>query len=391
MTASHTSTAAVVVAGGAGTRFGGEPKQFRRLAGKPLLVWSLETLASHPEIDRVQLVLPSENLGPWPAAPSVKARSPVAGGATRQASVRQGLEALAGDPPARVLIHDAARPLVSRALIGRVLAALDRAPAVIPALPVRDTLKRAEGARVAGTLDRHGLFGAQTPQGFAFDAILDAHRRFAGEEMTDDAALAEAAGLPVHLVEGEMRNIKITTPGDLEIAEALVTRAAGPEISVSGQGFDVHRLVPGDGVWLCGIKIPAPFALLGHSDADCALHALTDAVLGAIGAGDIGMHFPPSDERWRGASSDQFLSRALALAGAAGARLVHADITIICERPKIAPHREAMRARVAEITRLPVARVSIKATTTEGLGFAGRGEGIAAQAVATVRISASGA
>jgi 2-C-methyl-D-erythritol 4-phosphate cytidylyltransferase/2-C-methyl-D-erythritol 2,4-cyclodiphosphate synthase len=388
MTAPHPKTAAVIVAGGLGLRAGGDlPKQFRPLRGRPLLEWSLSAFADHPAISAIVLVLPQGNAAGWTAPRgSWKLLAAVEGGAARQASVRNGLEALEAHRPDRVLIHDAARPLLSPALIGRVLAALDTAPAAIPALKVRDTLKRVDGTRIAGTVDRTGLYGAQTPQGFHFAPILAAHRHFARQAMTDDAAIAEAAGLPVALVAGEPRNIKITQAEDFTLAEALMQGQAGAtaSITVTGQGFDVHRLVPGDGVWLCGVKIPAPFSLLGHSDADCGLHALTDAVLGAIGAGDIGVHFPPSDARWRGAASDQFLAHALELVRAAGGTLAHVDVTLICERPRIAPHREAMRARLAEITGLALPRVSVKATTTEGLGFAGRGEGIAAQAIATV-------
>jgi 2-C-methyl-D-erythritol 4-phosphate cytidylyltransferase/2-C-methyl-D-erythritol 2,4-cyclodiphosphate synthase len=393
MTAAHPKTFALIVAGGLGVRVGGDlPKQFRLLGGRPLLESSLSAFADHPAISAIALVLPPGHAGWWtPPRASSKLLPTVKGGAARQDSVRNGLEALASGGPDRVLIHDAARPFLSAVLIDRVLSALDDAPAAIPALKVRDTLKRADATRILGTVDRTGLYGAQTPQGFHFAPILAAHRRFAGHDMTDDSAIAEAAGLPVALIAGELRNIKITEPEDFALAEALMhrTQSAPPALSITGQGFDVHRLVPGDGLWLCGVKIPAPFSLLGHSDADCGLHALTDAILGAIGAGDIGLHFPPSDARWKGAASGQFLARAVDLVRATGGALAHVDVTLICERPRIAPHREAMRARLAEITGLALPRVSVKATTTEGLGFAGRGEGIAAQALATVLLPAS--
>lgn len=390
MTALHT---ALIVAAGKGIRAGGgAPKQYQPLGGRPLVIWSLKAFLGHPAIGHVLVAIAPEDEALYLAAadavgPSAKLLPPVEGGATRQASVLAGLEALAAVGPATVLIHDAARPFVSADLIGRVLGALDGSPGVLPVIPVADTLKRGKaGGAVEATVPRDGLWRAQTPQGFAFDAILAAHRRFADRAFTDDAAIAEAADLAVRLVEGDARNLKITEPEDFALAEALMQMNRPSEITVTGQGFDVHRLIPGDGVWLCGVKIPGPYALLGHSDADCGLHAITDAVLGAIGAGDIGTHFPPSDERWKGAASDQFLIRTLELARAAGGRLVHVDVTIICERPKISPHREAMRARLAEITGLPAARVSVKATTTEELGFTGRREGIAAQAVATVAI-----
>jgi 2-C-methyl-D-erythritol 4-phosphate cytidylyltransferase / 2-C-methyl-D-erythritol 2,4-cyclodiphosphate synthase len=284
-----------------------------------------------------------------------------------------------------VLIHDGARPLVSAAVIDRALAALDGAPGAIVAMPVSDTLKRANGAlHVSDTVDRTALWRAQTPQAFRFADILAAHRG-AAAGATDDAMLFERAGLAVQLVEGEEENLKITTADDLARAERLLLSRLG-DVRV-GQGFDVHRFAAdGDGVWLCGIKVPHDRALEGHSDADVALHALTDAVLGAIGDGDIGQHFPPSDLRWKGTPSDRFLRHAAELVTARGGIVAHADVTIICERPKVGPHRAAMVARIAEILRVDASRVSVKATTTEKLGFTGRGEGIAAQAAATVRL-----
>jgi 2-C-methyl-D-erythritol 4-phosphate cytidylyltransferase/2-C-methyl-D-erythritol 2,4-cyclodiphosphate synthase len=307
-----------------------------------------------------------------------------AGGATRQESVRLGLEALADYHPDHVLIHDGARPFPDPQVVDRVVDTLGRAQAAIPCLPLRDTIKRAEGDEIRETIDRSTLWRAQTPQGFHFDAILAAHRAAIGRNLSDDAAVAEAAGLVPLMVEGSEENLKVTTPEDLSAAERLIAARQG-DIRV-GQGFDVHPFAPGDHLWICGVKIPHGMALAGHSDADVGLHALTDAVLGAIGAGDIGVHFPPSDPRWRGAASDQFLRHAAELARARGGTVAAVDVTIICERPKISPHRAAMIERIAAILGIAPDRVSVKATTTEKLGFTGRAEGIAAQAVATIRL-----
>jgi 2-C-methyl-D-erythritol 4-phosphate cytidylyltransferase/2-C-methyl-D-erythritol 2,4-cyclodiphosphate synthase len=309
---------------------------------------------------------------------------PVAGGPTRQESVRLGLEALAEYCPHRVLIHDGARPFPDQRLVNRVIDGLDKAAAAIPCLPLRDTIKRGEGGTIRETIDRSALWRAQTPQGFHFDAILAAHRAATGRELTDDAAVAEAAGLAPLIVDGSEDNMKVTTPEDLAAAERLIAARRG-DIRV-GQGFDVHPFAPGDHLWICGVRVQHGMSLAGHSDADVGLHALTDAVLGAIGAGDIGMHFPPSDPRWRGASSDQFLSHAADLVRARGGAIAAVDVTIICERPKIAPYRAAMVERIAAILGITPDRVSVKATTTEKLGFTGRAEGMAAQAVATVRL-----
>jgi 2-C-methyl-D-erythritol 4-phosphate cytidylyltransferase/2-C-methyl-D-erythritol 2,4-cyclodiphosphate synthase len=309
---------------------------------------------------------------------------PVAGGSKRQDSVRLGLESLEGLNPSLVLVHDGARPFLDPGLVDRVLAALDQAPAAIPALKVIDTVKRGEGGVIAATVDRANLWRAQTPQGFRYKEILKAHRGVIGEDLPDDAAVAERAGMAVRLIEGSEDNIKVTTPEDLARASRILAGRLG-DIR-TGQGFDVHAFGPGDHVWLCGIKVPHGQSLVGHSDADAGLHALTDAILGALGAGDIGVHFPPSDEKWRGAPSHKFLRHAADLVKQAGGIIGHVDITLICERPKIGPHREAMVKRVAEILELDEKRVSVKATTTEQLGFTGRGEGLAAQAVATLRL-----
>jgi len=377
-----TRVAALVVAAGRGTRLGGElPKQYQMLASASLLGHSLSLCAAHPRVDDVRAVIHPDDIARYgEAASGLALHAPVAGGATRQESVRLGLEALSADPPDLVLIHDAARPLTPPCLLDRVIDALALHDGAVPALALADTLKRGQDGRVIATVPRDGLFRVQTPQGFRFPMILDAHRRLAGAELTDDAAVAEAAGLTVALVPGDEEAFKVTTSDDLARA-----RRSLAETRV-GTGFDVHRFGPGDHVWLCGLRLPHERGLLGHSDADVGLHALTDALLGAIGAGDIGQHFPPSDPRWRGAESSRFLAHAAGLVRARGGRILHVDVTLICERPKIGPHREAMRARVAEILGLAADRVSIKATTTEQLGFTGRGEGIAAQAVATVSL-----
>lgn len=374
---------ALIVAAGRGVRFGGErPKQYAALAGRPVLRRAIEAFHRHPAVAGVTAVIGPEDRALYDeAVAGLDLPEPVIGGASRQESVRLGLEALARSAPETVLIHDGVRPLVAPALIDRVCAGLGAHAAVLPALPVTDTLKRAEDGRVTGTVARAGLYRAQTPQGFRFDAILAAHRAARdGAELTDDAAVAEAAGIPVGLADGDERNLKITSADDLSRAAALLTGALLPR---TGIGFDVHRFGPGRELRLCGVRVPHDGGLIGHSDADVGLHALTDALLGALAAGDIGRHFPPDDPTWRGADSALFLTRARDLVAAAGGVIAHVDVTLICERPKIGPHREAMAARVAEILGLPQRRVGVKATTTEGLGFAGRGEGIAAQAVAT--------
>jgi 2-C-methyl-D-erythritol 4-phosphate cytidylyltransferase/2-C-methyl-D-erythritol 2,4-cyclodiphosphate synthase len=372
---------ALILAAGSGTRFGGSrPKQFVELGGVPLVVHAMRCLAGHPRVGRVLLVGAAESLSAL--FPDFPKAGLVPGGATRQDSARAGLEALAADPPDAVLIHDAARPLVPARVIDAVCDALaEGAEAVLPGLPVTDTLKRAEAAVVTGTVPREGLWRVQTPQGFRFPAILAAHRAAAGQSLTDDGAVAEAAGMTVRLVPGSEENLKVTTPDDLARAEALLSARLTPRV---GTGFDVHRFVPDRRLILCGIHVPHPFGLAGHSDADVGIHALCDAIYGALAEGDIGTQFPPSDSAWKDADSALFLKHAADRVAARGGRIVHADVTLICERPKIAPHATAMRERLAAIMGVDTGAVSVKATTTERLGFTGRGEGIAAQAAATV-------
>ena len=376
---------ALIVAAGHGARAGeGLPKQYRRIGGVPILRRSVAAFANHPAVDAVQVVISPEHRPLYDdATRGIALRAPTDGGDTRQASVLRGLEALADDPPKLVLIHDAARPLIGADTITAVIDALATADGALPVLAASDTLKRITAERVDATLPRDGIGLAQTPQGFHFEKILRAHRAARDTTFTDDASIAEHAGLNVRAVPGSRLNFKLTTPEDFLMAEALLAGAGSVR---TGLGFDVHRFGPGDHVWLCGIRVPHMQGLIGHSDADVGLHALTDALLGAAALGDIGQHFPPTDERWRGAPSHIFLTHAAKLIADAGGRIDHVDITLICERPKAAPHREAMVARIAELLSLDRTRVSVKATTTEGLGFTGRGEGIAAQAVASVRM-----
>jgi 2-C-methyl-D-erythritol 4-phosphate cytidylyltransferase / 2-C-methyl-D-erythritol 2,4-cyclodiphosphate synthase len=380
------SCIALVVAAGRGTRLGAPlPKQYLPLGGVPVLRHGLRTLLAHPAIASVRVIIhPDDRVHYDAAAGGLDLMAPVDGGAQRQDSVRNGLESLAGEAPDLVLIHDGARPFLDHGVIDRVLAGLESHQGAIAALPVQDTVKRGNGVRIVATIDRSALWRAQTPQGFHYRPILDAHRAAAGAELSDDAAVAERAGIAVALVEGSEDNFKVTTMDDLARAERHLAARNG-DIR-TGQGFDVHVFGPGDHVWLCGVAVPHAQGLVGHSDADVGLHALTDAMLGAIGAGDIGMHFPPSEPQWRGAPSHRFLRHAAGLVAAAGGSIAHVDVTIICERPQVGPHRAAMTARIAEILALAPTRVNVKATTTEGLGFTGRGEGIAAQAVATIRL-----
>lgn len=374
--------AALIVAAGRGQRFGGSgPKQYAPLKGEPLLRRTLKAFRAHPGIGVIAVAIHPDDQALFQAAAAGLPRiTPVSGGATRQESVRLGLEALAAETPDLVLIHDGARPLVGARLIDRVIGGLASADGVLPAVPVIDTLKRVEGAVIVTTVARENLVRAQTPQGFRFSAILAAHRSHAGEALTDDASVMERAGHTVITVPGDEANIKVTTMDDLARVTAMLCE------SRTGSGFDVHRFAAGDAVMLCGVRVPHSHGLAGHSDADVALHAATDAILGAIGAGDIGLHFPPSDPQWRGAASHRFLRHAHELLTARGGTLVHLDVTIICERPKVGPHRDAMITEMAKILGVGRDRISVKATTTEGLGFTGRQEGIAAQALATVRL-----
>lgn len=389
-----TRVSALIVAAGRGSRAGENgPKQYALLGGQPMLSRTIRAFTDHPRVSDVRVVIHADDLPKYEAAIAslgICPGAPIIGGATRQASVRAGLDALAQEPPDVVLIHDAARPLVDGGLIGRVIAALDRADAALPVLPVADTLKRGANGNVVETIPRDGLYRAQTPQGFRYGEILDAHQAAAKagrSDFTDDAAIAEWQGIQVALVDGSEHNYKITTAEDLALAQESLMRddARGFCIRV-GSGFDVHAFGPGDGVTLCGLRIPHTHALIGHSDADVALHALTDAILGALGEGDIGMHFPPAEPRWAGAASEMFLRDAVFRTHDKGGTVEHLDLTIICETPKISPHRNAFRASIASIAGIDEARISVKATTTERLGFTGRGEGIAAMATATVRL-----
>ena len=387
------TVAAVVVAGGRGLRAGGDtPKQYRTVGNVPVLRQSLAVFAGHPEIEWVQPVIHQDD-GPSyaQAAAGLSILAPAFGAATRQGSVRAGLEALASRHPAIVLVHDAARPFASAALVSRAIAAAGRG-AAIPGIAITDTIKEVDAAaRVVRTLERAALRGIQTPQAFGFDALLAAHRKAVAagrDDFTDDAALAEWAGMTVGVFEGEAGNVKLTTPEDFSQAEARQLAALG-DIR-TGNGYDVHAFADGDHVWIGGVKIPHGRGLTGHSDADVGLHALVDAILGALADGDIGSHFPPSDPQWKGAASDQFLSYAVDRVARRGGRVVHLDLTVVCEAPKIGPHRDAMRTRIAAIAGLSIDRVGVKATTSEQLGFTGRGEGIAALATATVRLPWTG-
>lgn len=388
------TAAAVIVAAGQGLRAGGErPKQYQPLAGKPVLRHAIEAFLGHPGIAAVQVVVGRDHQSLYrEAAGELPLPSPVVGGDTRQQSVAAGLAVLEPVEPDLVLIHDAARPFVSQMVISHVIAHLDRHPAVVPALPITDTLKRAQGNIVVETVDRSGLWTAQTPQGFRYHLIAEAHRLAANQPVafTDDAAIAEWAGMEVALIAGSPDNRKITTAEDLVEADRRLRSEALARLADVrvGQGFDVHPFTPGDHVTLAGVRIPFHRALSGHSDADAALHALTDALLGAIGAGDIGVHFPPSDPQWLGADSTLFVKHAARLISDRGGMIANADLTIVCEAPKIAPHVAAMRRRLSEILGIAGDRISIKATTSEKMGFTGRGEGLMAFATATVRLPA---
>jgi 2-C-methyl-D-erythritol 4-phosphate cytidylyltransferase/2-C-methyl-D-erythritol 2,4-cyclodiphosphate synthase len=382
--------AAVVVAAGQGLRAGGDlPKQFRMIGGETLLRRALFSFVEAPKVAFIQPVVRSEDLALVQSLTAdMDVLPPVFGGATRQASVRAGLEALSRQSPDIVLVHDAARPFASASLIERAIDAAEKTGAAIPALPASDTVKRVDATgKVEATLDRSSIRLVQTPQAFAFPALLEAHRRAAAQghnDFTDDAALAEWAGMTVSVFAGEPGNIKLTTAEDFARAEALQSAALGDVRT--GSGLDVHAFGPGDHVTLGGIRIPHRQALTGHSDADVALHALTDAILGALADGDIGAHFPPSDPQWRGASSGRFLTFAVERVRARGGRIAHLDLTIVCEAPRIGEHRDRMRANIAMLAGIGIERVAVKATTSEKLGFTGRGEGIVAYATATVRL-----
>ncbi|MGI4733187.1 MAG: bifunctional 2-C-methyl-D-erythritol 4-phosphate cytidylyltransferase/2-C-methyl-D-erythritol 2,4-cyclodiphosphate synthase [Janthinobacterium lividum] len=380
-------TVALLMAAGTGARIGGDvPKQFLTLGDASIVAHAFRALAGHPAVGDVVVVTGADQVATMRQALAGIASAAVrivVGGTTRRASVEAGLDALADDPPVRVLIHDAARPFLPPDVVDRLLAALHDHDGAIPALPVADTLVRWDG-QLGETVDRQGLYRVQTPQAFVYDAVVAAHRSWpADRDATDDAQMVRSSGLKVAIVAGDTMLEKITHPQDLSAAQA---RAGQATETRSATGFDVHRLEAGEELWLGGVLIPHDRGLSGHSDADVALHALTDALLGTIAQGDIGTHFPPSDPQWRGASSDRFLRHAAGLIADRGGRITFVDLTLICEEPKIGPHRPAIRARVAELLDLDESRVSIKATTTERLGFTGRGEGIAAQACATVTL-----
>jgi 2-C-methyl-D-erythritol 4-phosphate cytidylyltransferase/2-C-methyl-D-erythritol 2,4-cyclodiphosphate synthase len=390
---SSPTIAVILLAAGRGTRAAlAAPKQYHRIGDRPVLRHALDLFEQHPQIDHIQPVIHPDDETRFNSVSQrcQKLLAAVSGGAERQASVLAGLEALAGVNPKLVLIHDAARPFTSPALVSAVINGLATHKAILPVCAVTDTIKQVNGSRVAATLDRMDLRTAQTPQGFVFGDILAAHRKASASKiagLTDDAAIAEWAGIDVHVIEGETGNWKLTTADDLRRAETALAAAAAGEIRI-GQGFDVHRFGAGDHVVLCGVQIAHDQALEGHSDADVAMHALTDALLGAIGEADIGAHFPPGEAQWKDAASDIFLAAAARMIREAGGGIVNLDLTVICETPKIGPHRAAMRDRLAEILGLDAKRISVKATTSEGLGFTGRGEGIAAMAVASIELPA---
>jgi 2-C-methyl-D-erythritol 4-phosphate cytidylyltransferase / 2-C-methyl-D-erythritol 2,4-cyclodiphosphate synthase len=388
--AANLKVAALIVAAGRGSRFGGDlPKQYAPLGGETVLARTVRALAAHDAVSSVIVIIHADDGALYEAAigsGEVKLNPAALGGSTRQASVLAGLEALAADAPDIVLIHDAARPFVSNDLIDAAIAAARDHGAAVPGAVVTDTIVGMADGTIATTPDRASLRAIQTPQAFRFDLILAAHRRAAAEgrhDFTDDGGVVRFAGHPVHVFAGDPANVKITTQDDL--AHAAQRLGAGL-VSRTGQGFDVHAFGPGDHVWLCGVKVPHSHGFVAHSDGDVALHALTDAVLAAMADGDIGRHFPPSDPQWRGASSDRFLAFAAERVRAMGGVIDLLDVTILAEAPRVGPHAEAMRARLAEIAGVPIGRVSVKATTTERLGFTGRGEGIAALASVTVRL-----
>jgi 2-C-methyl-D-erythritol 4-phosphate cytidylyltransferase/2-C-methyl-D-erythritol 2,4-cyclodiphosphate synthase len=385
------TVAALLLAGGRGTRAGGGiPKQYRKIGGISVLRHAINCFVDCTAVELIRVVIHADDQELYRSAVAgLDILPPVIGGTERHLSAVNGLESLSDLGTDIVLIHDAARPFADRGVIKRVIAALANADGAIPALPVSDTLKRVASTDVLieETVDRAGLWRAQTPQGFRFKAILEAHRQRDSDLPTDDAAVMEESGMLVRIVDGDEQNIKLTTEADLSRARQMLGKYQMQ--TRVGTGFDVHKLGPGDGVTLCGIMVPCDMSLIGHSDADVALHALTDALLGAIGCGDIGLHFPPSDPQWKGAASHIFVEAAAADIRKAGGSIVNVDVTIIGEHPKVGPYREEMRAKVAEFLEIPLDRVNIKATTTERLGFTGRGEGLAAQAIASVEVAAT--
>jgi len=385
------TVAAIIVAAGRGSRMGDDqgPKQYRRIRGRTILERATDVFVRHPAVDACVVVIHEHDIGLYEREIGKKPKllEPVIGGATRQGSVCAGLEALSALSPSKVLIHDAARPFLDADLVSRVIDGIGENQAALPAVPIADTIKRGNNNAVVETVDRNGLYAAQTPQGFGFKEIFGAHRLAASQNLsdfTDDTALAEWAGMTVGIVDGSAANTKITTAEDMETARQRLP--AIPDIR-TGHGYDTHRWVPGKELWLCGVNIPHTHGLDGHSDADVGLHALTDALLSAIADGDIGSHFPPSDPQWKDARSDRFLAHAAKLVREAGGTITHVDVTLICEAPKIGPHRDATRQSIATILTIEPARVSVKATTNEMIGFIGRGEGMAALATATVVMS----
>ncbi|MDG1858719.1 MAG: bifunctional 2-C-methyl-D-erythritol 4-phosphate cytidylyltransferase/2-C-methyl-D-erythritol 2,4-cyclodiphosphate synthase [Emcibacteraceae bacterium] len=378
--------AAIIVAAGRGHRLGGEiPKQYLDIGGTPVLRRTIDIFKDNPLIDYIQVIIhPDDHELYENAIGDLELPTPIHGGDTRQQSVLNGLEAISDISPEYVYIHDAARPFLNQNILNDLIEIVEVSGAVIPALKVTDTIKYMGTDKIDSTLDRNYLYRAQTPQAFRYKAIFMAHRRFENDDMTDDSAIAEKSGLQVRIIAGSENNFKITTSEDLTKAEMMVGKTYTDVRT--GYGVDVHAFEEGDHVMLGGIKIPHGKSLKGHSDADVALHAITDAVLGAMALGDIGDHFPPSDDKWKDASSDLFLKHAASLVEDAEGVIAHVDLTIICEAPKIAPHREKIRDRISEIIDLDIARISVKATTTEKLGFTGKGEGIMAQAVVTIRL-----
>lgn len=376
---------AIVVAAGSGSRAGGA-KQWRRVGDKPVARWSVEALLDAGAREVVLVISANAKQEAEAALAGLTGWRAVSGGATRAQSVCAGLDALTGGDDEPVLIHDAARPFLSAEVIERLLSGLADADGALPALPVADSLRQGHGDMVVGVVDRENLWRAQTPQAFRLKTIRDAYAVWPADEVaTDEATVVERAGGRVRLIPGDPRLMKLTYPEDFAMAEAL---SPARTVTRIGQGYDVHRWGPGSSVWLCGVEIPHDQTLIGHSDADAGLHALTDAILGAIADGDIGDHFPPSDPKWKGASSDRFLVYAAERVALRGGRIINVDVTLICEQPKVKPHRLAMRERLADLLKLPLDAVSVKATTSEEMGFVGRNEGLAAQAVAAIEMPA---